>query len=92
MLSDPTDEFQDKNKAPSASDAFKAVSASYLCLTDEKRRKLYDEYGHEDQQHQARHEGLDIMHHYDMVQRTNSTLPTIYRPRSCSACSSVTPV
>lgn len=38
----------DRNKAPRATDAFKIVSAAYMCLSDSSKRKLYDEYGTED--------------------------------------------
>lgn len=37
----------DKNKAPAASEAFKKVSAAYACLTDLKRKTIYDLTGEE---------------------------------------------
>ena len=37
----------DKNEAPSASEAFKKVSAAYACLIDFKKRKIYDLIGEE---------------------------------------------
>ena len=37
----------DKNNAPSAEGAFKAISTAVQVLTDPKRREEYDEYGHE---------------------------------------------
>ena len=37
----------DKNKAPETNEAFKKVSAAYACLTDEKRRTIYDITGEE---------------------------------------------
>jgi hypothetical protein len=40
----------DKNKAPHATEAFKIVSAAYICLSDSEKRKLYDQYGTEDVQ------------------------------------------
>eukprot|EP00249_Psilotum_nudum_P022553 c28562_g1_i1 orf=138-1223(+) len=45
----------DKNKAPGAEEAFKAVSKSFACLSDEELRKRYDQYGPEETpQHYAR--------------------------------------
>lgn len=35
----------DKNHAPQSSEAFKKVSAAYACLTDEKKRRIYDQTG-----------------------------------------------
>jgi DnaJ family protein B protein 12 len=32
----------DKNHAPQSSDAFKKVSAAYVCLTDKEKKKIYD--------------------------------------------------
>lgn len=37
----------DKNSAPSAEGAFKAISSSFDCLSDPQKREAYDEYGHE---------------------------------------------
>lgn len=37
----------DKNRAPSAQDAFKKVSAAYSCLTDASKRRHYDTFGTE---------------------------------------------
>eukprot|EP00249_Psilotum_nudum_P022554 c28562_g2_i1 orf=235-1323(+) len=46
----------DKNKAPGAEEAFKAVSKAFACLSDDELRKRYDQYGPEEtaQQHYAR--------------------------------------
>ena len=35
----------DKNRAPSAQEAFKKVSAAYGCLSDENKRRHYDRFG-----------------------------------------------
>lgn len=37
----------DKNSAPSAEGAFKAISTAFDCLSDSSKRDLYDQYGHE---------------------------------------------
>lgn len=37
----------DKNRAPQASEAFKKVSAAYVCLTDPSKRRHYDQTGEE---------------------------------------------
>jgi len=37
----------DKNQAPKATEAFKKVSAAYACLTDDKKRRIYDQTGEE---------------------------------------------
>lgn len=37
----------DKNSAPSAEGAFKAISAAFDCLSDPAKREAYDSYGHE---------------------------------------------
>jgi DnaJ-class molecular chaperone len=37
----------DKNSAPSAEAAFKAISAAFDCLSDQSKREMYDQYGHE---------------------------------------------
>eukprot|EP00922_Rhytidocystis_sp_ex-Travisia-forbesii_P028949 GHVS01042417.1.p2 GENE.GHVS01042417.1~~GHVS01042417.1.p2 ORF type:complete len:301 (+),score=57.62 GHVS01042417.1:1166-2068(+) len=39
----------DKNNAPSAEESFKKVSRAFQCLTDVERRKVYDQYGTEDE-------------------------------------------
>lgn len=38
----------DKNSAPSAEGAFKAISGAFDCLSDSKKREMYDQYGHDD--------------------------------------------
>lgn len=38
----------DKNKAPRAEEAFKAVSRAFQCLSDADKRAYYDRTGHED--------------------------------------------
>lgn len=37
----------DKNSAPTAEAAFKAISAAEDCLSDPQKREAYDQYGHE---------------------------------------------
>ena len=44
----------DKNQAPKATEAFKKVSAAYACLTDEKKRRIYDQTGEEPGNMQSR--------------------------------------
>ena len=43
----------DKNHAPKATDAFKKVSVAYACLTDESKRRIYDQTGEEPGNHQS---------------------------------------
>lgn len=38
----------DKNSAPSAEAAFKVINAAFDCLSDPKKKEMYDEYGHDD--------------------------------------------
>lgn len=45
----------DKNKTPGAADVFKALSTAYACLSDAQKRKMYDDYGHDDQQSSSSH-------------------------------------
>ena len=40
----------DKNKAPGAAEAFKAISNAFLVLIDDDKRKKYDMYGSEEEQ------------------------------------------
>lgn len=44
----------DKNKAPGAEEAFKAVSKAFQCLSDEESRKRYDVVGSEEPVYQRR--------------------------------------
>lgn len=44
----------DKNRAPGAAEAFKAVGNAVAILTDAEKRKSYDLYGSEDQQNISR--------------------------------------
>lgn len=37
----------DKNSAPSAESAFKAISSAFDTLSDASKREAYDQYGHE---------------------------------------------
>lgn len=46
--------FSDKNRAPGAVEAFKAVGNAVAILTDAEKRKSYDLYGSEDRQHIGR--------------------------------------
>lgn len=43
----------DKNGAPNAEEAFKKVSKAIQCLTDERKRQIYDTYGDEERAAQA---------------------------------------
>ncbi|KAK8771080.1 hypothetical protein V5799_025676 [Amblyomma americanum] len=43
----------DKNKAPGAGDAFKAIGNAYAVLSDPEKRKLYDMNGNRPTQHQS---------------------------------------
>ena len=38
----------DKNRAPQAKDAFQKISTAFACLSDERKRRIYDEHGTED--------------------------------------------
>ncbi len=44
----------DKNKAPGASEAFKAIGNAFAILSDVEKRKQYDLYGSEEQQQRRR--------------------------------------
>ncbi|KAK3029088.1 hypothetical protein RJ639_039232 [Escallonia herrerae] len=44
----------DKNKAPGAEEAFKAVSKAFKCLSDEESRKTYDVVGSEEPEYERR--------------------------------------
>lgn len=44
----------DKNRAPGAAEAFKAVGNAVAILTDAEKRKSYDLYGSDDQQNISR--------------------------------------
>jgi molecular chaperone DnaJ len=37
----------DRNKAPDAEQKFKEINEAYEVLSDENRRKTYDQFGHE---------------------------------------------
>ena len=58
----------DKNSAPQADEAFKAVSLAYATLSDENKRVIYDRYGDEDPDNRGggrggmhmRHGGQDV--------------------------------
>lgn len=38
----------DKNRAPNATDAFKKISTAFACLSNQEKRKIYDEHGTEE--------------------------------------------
>lgn len=45
----------DKNKAPGAGEAFKAIGNAFAVLSDPEKRRQYDLYGTADERHSARH-------------------------------------
>ncbi|EZA49366.1 hypothetical protein DMN91_008986 [Ooceraea biroi] len=47
----------DKNKAPGAAEAFKAIGNAVAILTDAEKRKQYDMYGPEEERMQNSHQG-----------------------------------
>ncbi|MCO5548222.1 hypothetical protein L7F22_062493 [Adiantum nelumboides] len=47
----------DKNKAPGADEAFKAVSKAFACLNEPELRQKYDQYGPEEANDVAQHRG-----------------------------------
>lgn len=49
----------DKNRAPGASEAFKAIGNAFAVLSDSEKRRRYDQYGDENPQPQI------YRHHYD---------------------------
>ncbi|KAL9643997.1 hypothetical protein ABK040_005465 [Willaertia magna] len=40
----------DRNPVPESTEAFKLISAAYMCLSDEEKRKMYDQFGTDDAQ------------------------------------------
>lgn len=58
----------DKNKAPGAEEAFKAVSKAFQCLSNEESRKKYDLLGEDDdtinERRATRHRGFHHHHGY----------------------------
>lgn len=55
----------DKNKAPGAEEAFKAVSKAFQCLSNEESRKRYDLDGSEEQVAYQRHSTRGMHQGYD---------------------------
>ena len=55
----------DKNKAPSATEAFKKVSQSFACLSKEDKRRYYDETGGEEKQPTRRNGRYEEQEFYD---------------------------
>ena len=51
----------DKQKGPSASEAFKKVGQAFAVLTDKEKRQRYDQFGHEEgpQRHASYTYGYD---------------------------------
>mmetsp|Transcript_2087 Transcript_2087/g.3010 ORF Transcript_2087/g.3010 Transcript_2087/m.3010 type:complete len:448 (-) Transcript_2087:369-1712(-) len=61
----------DKNSAPQADEAFKAVGLAYGTLSDSQKRTIYDRYGDEDPDNRgggggARHGGVHFRHGEEM--------------------------
>lgn len=55
----------DKNKAPGAAEAFKAIGNAFAILSDAEKRKQYDLYGSEEQQRQRRQDYYSEDGYYD---------------------------
>lgn len=52
----------DKNSAPSAEGAFKSISAAFDCLSDSRKREMYDQCGHESEEAYAQAQARNGMH------------------------------
>lgn len=50
----------DKNSAPTAEGAFKAISTAFDTLSDASKRELYDQYGHEEEAQMRQQGGSDM--------------------------------
>ncbi|XP_005106865.2 dnaJ homolog subfamily B member 12 [Aplysia californica] len=55
----------DKNKAPGATEAFKAIGKAYSILSDKEKRRQYDLYGPEMQPSRPSHDHGDFSHGFD---------------------------
>uniref|UniRef100_A0A0B6ZVZ3 J domain-containing protein n=1 Tax=Arion vulgaris TaxID=1028688 RepID=A0A0B6ZVZ3_9EUPU len=55
----------DKNKAPSATEAFKAIGKAYSILSDKEKRKQYDQYGPEMQPSRLSRDHGDCSHSFE---------------------------
>jgi DnaJ family protein B protein 12 len=77
----------DKNSAPNATDAFKKVSSAYMCLSDEQKKRVYDQHGTEDNfrqnygQYFREEEEFDPFDLFDLFTGGHQNRNRVYRQR-----------